>query len=144
MCLLFSVSYVFEICNRCSAKQSGELGSSSEAVDGIVGFGQANSSILSQLASSEKVKKIFSHCLDGNKGGGIFAIGEVVQPKFNRTPLVPNEYVMSTCLFVSFFLSSPLFSWTKLELLCGKPMPLVFHLLLQQSYYCDLFSRSYH
>ncbi|KAL0317575.1 UNVERIFIED_CONTAM: Aspartic proteinase-like protein 2 [Sesamum angustifolium] len=75
----------------CSAKQSGELGTSSEAVDGIVGFGQANTSILSQLALSGKVKKIFSHCLDGNKGGGIFAIGEVVQPKVNRTPLVPNE-----------------------------------------------------
>ncbi|KAL0322290.1 UNVERIFIED_CONTAM: Aspartic proteinase-like protein 2 [Sesamum calycinum] len=76
---------------ECSAKQSGELGTSSEAVDGIVGFGQANTSILSQLALSGKVKKIFSHCLDGNKGGGIFAIGEVVQPKVNRTPLVPNE-----------------------------------------------------
>ncbi|KAI3459130.1 hypothetical protein Pfo_015793 [Paulownia fortunei] len=75
----------------CSAKQSGELGSSSEAVDGIIGFGQANTSILSQLALSGKVKKVFSHCLDGNKGGGIFAIGEVVQPKVNRTPLVPNE-----------------------------------------------------
>ncbi|PIN01837.1 Aspartyl protease [Handroanthus impetiginosus] len=75
----------------CSAKQSGELGSSSEAVDGIIGFGQANTSLLSQLASSGKVKKIFSHCLDGNEGGGIFAIGEVVQPKVNRTPLVQNE-----------------------------------------------------
>ncbi|KAK6136384.1 hypothetical protein DH2020_029874 [Rehmannia glutinosa] len=74
----------------CSAKQSGELGSSSEAVDGIIGFGQANTSILSQLALSGKVKKVFSHCLDGNKGGGIFAIGEVVQPKVNRTPLVAN------------------------------------------------------
>ncbi|KAK4480189.1 hypothetical protein RD792_013251 [Penstemon davidsonii] len=75
----------------CSAKQSGELGSSSEAVDGIIGFGQANTSILSQLASSGKVKKVFSHCLDGAKGGGIFAIGEVVQPKLNRTRLVKNS-----------------------------------------------------
>ncbi|XP_051139999.1 aspartic proteinase 36-like [Andrographis paniculata] len=75
----------------CSAKQSGELGSSTEAVDGIIGFGQANTSILSQLASSGKVKKIFSHCLDGSKGGGIFAIGHVLQPKVNRTPLVPNQ-----------------------------------------------------
>ncbi|KAH6804827.1 Protein phosphatase 2C family protein [Perilla frutescens var. frutescens] len=75
----------------CSAKQSGELGSSSQAVDGIVGFGQANTSILSQLALSGKVKKIFSHCLDGKKGGGIFAVGEVVQPKVDRTPLVPDQ-----------------------------------------------------
>ncbi|KAL6586818.1 hypothetical protein OROMI_001806 [Orobanche minor] len=74
----------------CSAKQSGDLGSSSEAVDGLIGFGQANSSIVSQLALSGKVKKIFSHCLQGNKGGGIFAIGEVVEPKVNKTPLVPN------------------------------------------------------
>ncbi|XP_073298521.1 aspartic proteinase 39-like, partial [Primulina huaijiensis] len=75
----------------CSAKQSGELGSSSEAVDGIIGFGQANTSVLSQLASSGKVKKMFSHCLDSYKGGGIFAIGDVVQPKVNRTKLLQNE-----------------------------------------------------
>ncbi|KAK7854348.1 aspartic proteinase-like protein 2 [Quercus suber] len=41
----------------CGAKQSGELGTSSEALDGILGFGQANSSMLSQLASAGKVKK---------------------------------------------------------------------------------------
>ncbi|XP_027087170.1 aspartic proteinase 36 [Coffea arabica] len=75
----------------CSSQQSGELGSSTEAVDGIIGFGQANSSIISQLASAGKVKKIFSHCLDGINGGGIFAIGQVVQPKLKTTPLVPNE-----------------------------------------------------
>ncbi|KAK3034146.1 hypothetical protein RJ639_033489, partial [Escallonia herrerae] len=75
----------------CGAKQSGELGTSSEAVDGILGFGQANSSMISQLASSRKVKKMFSHCLDGTNGGGIFAIGQVVQPKVQSTPLVQNE-----------------------------------------------------
>lgn len=64
---------------------------SAEAVDGIVGFGQSNTSILSQLASEGKVKKIFSHCLDSKKGGGIFAIGEVVQPKVDTVPLVPNQ-----------------------------------------------------
>ncbi|KAL3523311.1 hypothetical protein ACH5RR_016145 [Cinchona calisaya] len=75
----------------CSSQQSGELDSSTEAVDGIIGFGQANSSIISQLALAGKVKKVFSHCLDGINGGGIFAIGEVVQPKLNSTPLVQNE-----------------------------------------------------
>ncbi|XP_042038510.1 aspartic proteinase 36-like [Salvia splendens] len=60
-------------------------------VDGILGLGLANETILAQLASSGKVKKVFSHCLDGNRGGGIFAIGEVMDPKVNRTPLVPNE-----------------------------------------------------
>ncbi|KAI6684357.1 hypothetical protein NL676_030270 [Syzygium grande] len=75
----------------CATQQSGGLGTSSAALDGILGFGQANSSMLSQLASSGKVKKVFAHCLDSVNGGGIFAIGEVVQPKVNTTPLVPDQ-----------------------------------------------------
>lgn len=76
---------------RCGAKQSGDLGKPSEALDGIIGFGQANSSMISQLAMSGKVKKTFSHCLDNINGGGIFAIGEVMQPQVNTTPMVPNQ-----------------------------------------------------
>lgn len=49
--------------------------------------------MISQLASSGKVRKMFAHCLDGLNGGGIFAIGHIVQPKVNTTPLVPNQYV---------------------------------------------------
>ncbi|XP_077227270.1 aspartic proteinase 36-like isoform X2 [Tasmannia lanceolata] len=75
----------------CGAQQSGDLGSSGEAVDGILGFGQSNSSMISQMASSGKVKKMFAHCLDSVNGGGIFAIGNVVQPKMKMTPLVPNH-----------------------------------------------------
>ncbi|KAF9612093.1 hypothetical protein IFM89_038072 [Coptis chinensis] len=75
----------------CGAKQSGDLGSDKQALDGIVGFGQANSSMISQLASSGLVKKVFSHCLDGQNGGGIYAIGQVVQPKVKSTPLVPKQ-----------------------------------------------------
>ncbi|KAF5454894.1 hypothetical protein F2P56_024526 [Juglans regia] len=75
----------------CGAKQSGELGSSSEALDGILGFGQANSSMISQLALAGKVKKMFAHCLDNTEGGGIFAIGQVVQPNVKTTALVPNQ-----------------------------------------------------
>ncbi|KAJ9555417.1 hypothetical protein OSB04_010031 [Centaurea solstitialis] len=75
----------------CGARQSGSLGTSEEALDGILGFGKANSSIISQLASSGKVKKMFAHCLDGDNGGGIFAIGHVVQPKVNSTPLIPDQ-----------------------------------------------------
>nr|DAD37169.1 TPA_asm: hypothetical protein HUJ06_007810 [Nelumbo nucifera] len=75
----------------CGAKQSGDLGSSSAALDGILGFGQSNASMISQLASTGKVKKMFSHCLDNVNGGGIFAIGHVVQPKVKTTPLVPNQ-----------------------------------------------------
>ncbi|KAJ7973640.1 Aspartic proteinase-like protein 2 [Quillaja saponaria] len=75
----------------CGAKQTGGFGKSSQALDGILGFGQANSSMISQLAISGKVKKIFSHCLDNVNGGGIFSIGEVVQPRVNTTALVPNQ-----------------------------------------------------
>ncbi|XWS42973.1 hypothetical protein CRYUN_Cryun16bG0060100 [Craigia yunnanensis] len=75
----------------CGAKQSGEFGSSSKALDGILGFGQANSSMISQLAAAGKVKRMFAHCLDNIDGGGIFAIGEVVSPKVNTTPMVPNQ-----------------------------------------------------
>ncbi|XP_065013694.1 aspartic proteinase 36-like isoform X1 [Musa acuminata AAA Group] len=75
----------------CGAQQSGDLGSSSEALDGILGFGQSNSSMISQLASSGKVSKIFAHCLDTINGGGIFTIGHVVQPKVKTTPLVPDQ-----------------------------------------------------
>ena len=49
--------------------------------------------MISQLALAGKVKKMFAHCLDNVNGGGIFAIGEVVQPKVNSTKLVPNQYV---------------------------------------------------
>jgi hypothetical protein len=75
----------------CGAKQTGQLGTSAQALDGILGFGQANSSVISQIASAGKVKKMFAHCLDGTNGGGIFAIGQLVQPKLNSTPLVPNQ-----------------------------------------------------
>ena len=40
----------YSLDDRCGAIQSGALGSSNEALDGILGFGQANSSALSQLA----------------------------------------------------------------------------------------------
>ncbi|KAL8170828.1 hypothetical protein V2J09_022632 [Rumex salicifolius] len=75
----------------CGGKQEGLLSSSNEALDGIMGFGPANSSVLSQLSAAKKVKKKFSHCLDGKAGGGIFAIGEIVEPKLNTTPLIPNQ-----------------------------------------------------
>ncbi|KAM1169415.1 hypothetical protein ACFX13_031910 [Malus domestica] len=76
----------------CGARQSGQLDKSSEALDGILGFGQANSSVFSQLAASGKVKKQFAHCLDNVRGGGIFAIGQVVEPKVkNTTPLVRGQ-----------------------------------------------------
>ncbi|CAH1449951.1 unnamed protein product [Lactuca virosa] len=65
----FSVSDIRRFVHRCGARQSGNLGSSEDALDGILGFGKSNSSIISQLASSGKVKKMFEHCLDGDNGG---------------------------------------------------------------------------
>ncbi|KAI3833562.1 hypothetical protein MKX03_004459, partial [Papaver bracteatum] len=56
------------------AKQSGHFVTSTKALDGLLGFGQANTSMISQLAAAGKVKKMFAHCLDG--GGRIFAIGQ--------------------------------------------------------------------
>uniref|UniRef100_A0A8I6YVX0 Xylanase inhibitor N-terminal domain-containing protein n=1 Tax=Hordeum vulgare subsp. vulgare TaxID=112509 RepID=A0A8I6YVX0_HORVV len=78
----------------CGANIGGDLGSSSQALDGILGFGQSNSSMLSQLAAPGKVRKVFAHCLDTINGGGIFAVGDVVQPKVSTTPLVPGMYVI--------------------------------------------------
>ncbi|XP_027070776.2 aspartic proteinase 39 [Coffea arabica] len=75
----------------CSVKQSGTQHTSTDRVSGIVGFGQANSSIISQLAESGKVKKTFSHCLDAKNGGGIFVIGQVVDPIVNSTALVADD-----------------------------------------------------
>ncbi|CAM8994678.1 unnamed protein product [Rhodiola kirilowii] len=75
----------------CGARQSGPLTSSYEALDGILGFGNTNSSAISQLAASGVVKNMFAHCLDGVNGGGIFAIGHVVQPQVNTTSLIPNQ-----------------------------------------------------
>ncbi|KAI3931727.1 hypothetical protein MKW92_049437 [Papaver armeniacum] len=75
----------------CGVQQSGNLVSPKGALDGIVGFGAATTSILSQLASTGKVRKKFAHCLDGKRGGGIFVIGEVMQPKLRTTPLVAHQ-----------------------------------------------------
>ncbi|MCL7052092.1 hypothetical protein MKW94_008847 [Papaver nudicaule] len=74
----------------CGIKQTGNLVKSVGALDGILGFGASSTSMLSQLASSGKVKKKFAHCLDGKNDGGIFVIGDVVQPTLKTTPLVPN------------------------------------------------------
>jgi len=48
--------------------------------------------VISQLAAAGKVKKKFSHCLDNQKGGGILAVGELVEPKLNTSPIVQKQY----------------------------------------------------
>ncbi|GAB2272677.1 hypothetical protein Dimus_007500 [Dionaea muscipula] len=75
----------------CSAGEFVDQASSDEALDGVLGFGKSNWSMISQLASSGRVRKMFAHCLDGVNGGGIFAIGQIVQPKVNTTSLIPGQ-----------------------------------------------------
>ncbi|KAI3725330.1 hypothetical protein L1987_65116 [Smallanthus sonchifolius] len=65
-------------------------GAMADEYSALIRNGQSNTSLLSQLASAKKVKKTFSHCLDGKKGGGIFAIGEVVEPKIKTTPILDD------------------------------------------------------
>ncbi|KAG8044714.1 hypothetical protein GUJ93_ZPchr0073g2817 [Zizania palustris] len=75
----------------CGYQQGGSLNTSNGAIDGIVGFSKPNTTMLSQLAATGKTKKIFAHCLDTTKGGGIFAIGDVVEPRVKTTPLADND-----------------------------------------------------
>ncbi|KAI3853710.1 hypothetical protein MKW98_025227 [Papaver atlanticum] len=77
-----------EVSFGCGMKVTGKFGNPS--LDGLIGFGASSTSLLSQLASEGKVSKKFAHCLDGRNGGGIFVIGDVVQPPLTMTPLVAN------------------------------------------------------
>ncbi|XP_052157465.1 aspartic proteinase 39-like [Oryza glaberrima] len=61
--------------------------SSSFTVDGVMGLGPSNTSLVYQLAKSQKWKKMFAHCLDGKRSGGIFVLGHIVGPKVRKTPL---------------------------------------------------------
>ncbi|KAK4764563.1 hypothetical protein SAY86_025653 [Trapa natans] len=74
----------------CSTMQTGDLKSSDRAVDGIFGFGKQDLSVIAQLASQGIAPKAFSHCLRGDgDGGGIFVLGEIMEPNIVYTPLVP-------------------------------------------------------
>lgn len=64
------LSFVF----RCNKKSTDQL----LKVDGLIGFGTSNRTMLSQIAATGAVKEKFAHCLDGVNGGGFFAIGDVV------------------------------------------------------------------
>ncbi|KAK6925423.1 Xylanase inhibitor, N-terminal, partial [Dillenia turbinata] len=60
--------------------------------DGIIGLGHSEVSILSQLASSEEIPKIFSHCLMGEGfGGGVLLFGEILETDLIYTPLVSSR-----------------------------------------------------
>ncbi|CAL0304041.1 unnamed protein product [Lupinus luteus] len=76
----------------CSNLQTGDLTKTIRAVDGILGFGQQEMSVISQLYSQGIAPKVFSHCLKGdNSGGGILVLGEIVEPNMIYSPLVPSQ-----------------------------------------------------
>ncbi|KAK9158739.1 hypothetical protein Scep_005313 [Stephania cephalantha] len=76
----------------CSNYQSGDLTKPDRAVDGILGLGQHQLSMVSQLAMKGIAPRIFSHCLKGREnGGGILVLGEIVEPGIVYSPLVPGQ-----------------------------------------------------
>ncbi|CAA3032280.1 aspartic ase 2 isoform X2 [Olea europaea subsp. europaea] len=76
----------------CSTSETGDLAKSERAVDGIFGFGQQGISVVSQLFSQGVAPNVFSHCLNGdNGGGGILVLGQIVEPNIVYTPLVPSQ-----------------------------------------------------
>ncbi|XP_002971323.2 aspartic proteinase-like protein 2 [Selaginella moellendorffii] len=76
----------------CSIRQTGDLSTSQQAVDGIIGFGQLELSVPNQLAAQQNIPRVFSHCLEGEKrGGGILVIGGIAEPGMTYTPLVPDS-----------------------------------------------------
>lgn len=92
--------------NRCSTFQSGDLAKTDKAIDGILGFGQGDLSVISQLSSHGVTPRVFSHCLKGEgNGGGILVLGEILEPGIVYSPLVPSQYV----IFLWNFSSEPSF-----------------------------------
>ncbi|KAK2965365.1 hypothetical protein RJ640_024107 [Escallonia rubra] len=76
----------------CSTSQSGDLTKTDRAIDGIFGFGQQETSVVSQLSSRGVTPKVFSHCLKGDgNGGGILVLGEILDPSIVYSPLVPSQ-----------------------------------------------------
>ncbi|KAG8648610.1 hypothetical protein MANES_08G017000v8 [Manihot esculenta] len=76
----------------CSTFQSGDLAKTDKAIDGILGFGQGDLSVISQLSSHGVTPRVFSHCLKGEgNGGGILVLGEILEPGIVYSPLVPSQ-----------------------------------------------------
>ncbi|VVA38579.1 PREDICTED: aspartic [Prunus dulcis] len=77
----------------CTTYELGGLTSSLSTLDGIFGFSQGPLSVISQLSSRGLTPKVFSHCLKGDeKGGGILALGEILEPSIVYSPLVPPRH----------------------------------------------------
>ena len=67
-----------------------------QALDGILGLGPSNSSIIQQLAHQMKTPQVFAHCLEGEDGGGgILVIGHVMESGLSYTPIQRHQLSMS-------------------------------------------------
>jgi hypothetical protein len=76
----------------CGDSRSGNLRSTQEAVDGLIGFGQSSISVLSQLAANGTTPNIFAHCLQGDSNASsTLVIGEITEPGIVYTSMVPNS-----------------------------------------------------
>jgi hypothetical protein len=77
-------------CNYLSEDPSDPSATSlivSPEISGIVGLSKGNYSILSQMARAGVIQGVFSHCLAGVEGGGLFTLG-------NATRVVPGlQYI---------------------------------------------------
>lgn len=76
----------------CAVYASGGLQKRDQALNGILGLGQSNMSLIQQLASQGKTPQTFAHCLEGEgRGGGILVIGEVNESGLSYTPLRSDQ-----------------------------------------------------
>jgi hypothetical protein len=77
--------------SRCANVRTGNLATSEEATDGLIGFGANAVSVVSQLAANGTIPDIFAHCLQGETGTSSLVIGEITEPGITYTNMVPNQ-----------------------------------------------------
>ncbi|CAM6048421.1 unnamed protein product [Sphagnum compactum] len=76
----------------CGDSRTGNLRTTQDAVDGLIGFGQSSISVLSQLAANGTTPNIFAHCLQGDSNASsTLVIGEITEPGIVYTSMVPNS-----------------------------------------------------
>jgi len=75
----------------CGNVRTGNLASSEEATDGLIGFGSNSVSVVSQLAATGTIPNSFAHCLQGETGTSSLVIGEITEPGITYTNMVPNQ-----------------------------------------------------
>ncbi|GAA0158158.1 aspartic protease [Lithospermum erythrorhizon] len=76
----------------CSTHHTRGLTKSINALDGIIGLGQRELSIISQLSAQGLAPYVFSHCLEGSGNcGGILVLGPILEPRLVYTPLIPSK-----------------------------------------------------